>query len=439
MRLRKALWLVGSQWMTSAIGFLGAFILARSIDAAGKGAVNFVQTLAGLTTTILCFGMPGAANYLAAKRLLNAKKGMAFVGSVAMLSTVVALTVLLLAGPATLTRRLGAPSESLLVLAVAAVLPSSLQQGSVNLLLGWGQTRQAAFVQATAAGLTVIVWAVLWATGMLRVPVAAGSWVVAQWVSFALGVYYLSRTPRVEGTPGIGVAARNGFSFGIASWVSSGIHLLALRVDVVILSSLLGMQAVGVYLLGVSLAELSWHVPRALYGVLFPHVASTGEVTSALVARTARQMVPVVLFTAVGTYALAVVVVVPVFGRRFVEVAPVCALLIPGIVAGALGNIWTSYLGGTNRPWKPTLASIVNLLLDIVACLALVPRYGILGAAVATSLSYSAGALLLLVFFSRQAKLSWRTALIPTRDDLAGIRDGVTNLLKERARRQPTG
>jgi len=55
-----------------------------------------------------------------------------------------------------------------------------------------------------------------------------------------------------------------------------------------------------------------------------------------------------------------------------------------------------------------------NLALNVF----LVPRYGITGAAVATAISYTAAALLLLAFFLKDSGLPWHEVLILRRSDL---------------------
>jgi Na+-driven multidrug efflux pump len=65
----------------------------------------------------------------------------------------------------------------------------------------------------------------------------------------------------------------------------------------------------------------------------------------------------------------------------------------------------------------------VNIALDLWW----IPRYGIAGAAVATSLAYIAGCLITLGIFQSFSKTSWRNLFIPTWEDF--------NLLYSRLKR----
>jgi Na+-driven multidrug efflux pump len=60
----------------------------------------------------------------------------------------------------------------------------------------------------------------------------------------------------------------------------------------------------------------------------------------------------------------------------------------------------------------------ISLIVTIALDLLLIPNLNILGAAIASSVSYSLSALLLIVFFIRETGASLREVLLPTSEDM---------------------
>jgi O-antigen/teichoic acid export membrane protein len=81
----------------------------------------------------------------------------------------------------------------------------------------------------------------------------------------------------------------------------------------------------------------------------------------------------------------------------------------------------TAFLG-IDRPDITSKGELVGLAVTVAALAALLPRYGVLGAAVASLLAYGS----IHVYLAQQARVIIGTDLkslcIPTRDDLAALR-----------------
>jgi O-antigen/teichoic acid export membrane protein len=118
------------------------------------------------------------------------------------------------------------------------------------------------------------------------------------------------------------------------------------------------------------------------------------------------------------------------FGREFAAASLPLLFLIPGVVATAAANPVSAHLMGTGRPVFGAAAAAVNLTVNVVANLALIPVLGASGAALASTLSYSASAVVLLVVFKRLNSVPLRQMLVPTSDDLRQVTRGFANALK---------
>jgi Na+-driven multidrug efflux pump len=97
--------------------------------------------------------------------------------------------------------------------------------------------------------------------------------------------------------------------------------------------------------------------------------------------------------------------------------------------------VLTSYIFSQGRPLVNTGITFVSLIVTIAADLALIPRFGVNGAAAASSLAYLAHFAVALFAFSRISGQSVFDALIPRRSDAELYADTVRRFL---SRRSPT-
>lgn len=116
------------------------------------------------------------------------------------------------------------------------------------------------------------------------------------------------------------------------------------------------------------------------------------------------------LTTGLGvSFALALLVVSPLllglFGAEFVLGRSLLAVLLVGQVAlalaGAAGGVLA--MAGQNRILMA--AMVATVALDLVLCLILIPRFGMYGAGVATSLALTANAALLVLAAARTVRV----------------------------------
>jgi O-antigen/teichoic acid export membrane protein len=226
-----------------------------------------------------------------------------------------------------------------------------------------------------------------------------------------------------------GVRIRELASFGAKIYPASLAGFFGYRADIFMLSALLGdPAAIGLYTLGVSLAELTFFVPDAVSTVFFPRVAGMErESADEQVARVTRFTV---LITLIATVALipAAFVAVNLVLPEFTDSLPAFLVLLPGIICLTVAKVLASYVGGLGIPLRVAVASGTALAVNIVANLLLIPLLGIMGAALASTMSYTLNAAMLLTIASRLSRRQPLEFVVPTRAELRRLREGLTDL-----------
>jgi len=224
----------------------------------------------------------------------------------------------------------------------------------------------------------------------------------------ALRLRPLFRWDVVRGLLGYGVQI---YSFAILLYLNY-------RIDVFLVRSFLDLEKTGLYATAVGVGEMLWMVPNSLGRVLFPSIVrAQGSDRDRLTLAVCRNAFWV-MFLLCGALALGRNLLVGFFfGREFLPAAPALLALLPGILAMSLQEILGTDLQGRGRPLPVTLAAAVGLALNVALNWIWIPRYGIVGAALASTVSYGTVALFVVAAFLRISGSRLRDAFLLRRED----------------------
>lgn len=193
------------------------------------------------------------------------------------------------------------------------------------------------------------------------------------------------------------------FKRGIIIQISNLSTFLNYRLDMFLVKYFVGFTALGHYAISVQLVEKLWILPESIRNILFLEISGKrkDELFVCFTCRFTLAVLFLVSFT-LGIYANKFI---PLFytNEYSYSILPF-VLLLPGVLFFTLSKLLSSYFLGIDKVYINTIASIIALLLNVVINLFLIPKYGINGAAVATSISYTSGALIGVFFFIRESK-----------------------------------
>ncbi|MEA2611831.1 MAG: hypothetical protein QOG32_1557, partial [Chloroflexota bacterium] len=220
--------------------------------------------------------------------------------------------------------------------------------------------------------------------------------------------------------------------FGTRALPGSLAERLQFRADSFLINILLGVRETGIYSVTSGLAETLWYVPNALGTVMFSRAVDPKADAGRIAAVLTRTTLAVALATAIPTFILGPRLVRFVYGSQFTDAGVALRLILPGIVAYSVVAILSRYITGRGKPGTGTLILIGGLVVNVLINLVLIPRFGIVGAAAASSISYLITALMTLIVFHRLSGRGWVETLVIRRSDLVAVvgagRAGVARL-----------
>lgn len=193
------------------------------------------------------------------------------------------------------------------------------------------------------------------------------------------------------------------FSFGYKVHLNNVLAFLHLRIDIFMLNFLINPLAVGFYVISVGIAERLWMLSQAVSTVLYPKVVSMkdelqrNEFTSIV----ARSTLLITIFGAFSFFILSKWLIILLYSKRYLNsVAPFQILLI-GVVAISISRVLTNDIDARGKPMINTYITFVTLIGNIVLNIILIPKYGVIGAALATSISYSLSSIIKIFIYCK--------------------------------------
>lgn len=263
-----------------------------------------------------------------------------------------------------------------------------------------------------------------------------GAAVAGNWAGLAVGslvAAYLLRNTLRSGNwamPAGGKEIRAGLFMGLYGNLGNVSAFFNYRLDVFVVNYFLDPAQVGIYAVGVVVSESLWQIPQAAATALFPRTARTSNSEATAFTCLILRQVLLISLVSGAILAFACPAVIPlVFGSKYAPSVPVIWWILPGTVALGLGKVAASDLAGRYKTIYTSIFGVVTFLVTVSLDLLLIPRMGIEGAAIASSVAYMANGGLLLAALRHELKVKWADVLIPSRTEVVGYRHAWTNLM----------
>jgi len=170
--------------------------------------------------------------------------------------------------------------------------------------------------------------------------------------------------------------------------LSVGAAMLYMRVDQIMLASLLNQEAVGIYSAAVRISEIWYVFPAVIVGSVFPRIIRELRIDAARANRqldvllTAFSIVSISVGLLVGSYSTNIIVFL--FGEDYRASASVLSIHVWSSVfvfSGILGSRW---LVAMDMQKVLLVSTLIGVVANIAMNYLMIPVYGVEGAAWAT-------------------------------------------------------
>ncbi|MBD3904250.1 polysaccharide biosynthesis C-terminal domain-containing protein [Chryseobacterium sp. Ch-15] len=204
------------------------------------------------------------------------------------------------------------------------------------------------------------------------------------------------------------------FDYGWKTQLSSFLQFLNNRLSFYFLEYFKGIVSVGIFSIGIAFSEAIWTVSRSLSVVLYADIVNRQN-TNAAIEKTKVSLRVSFLIT---LFFIVLMLLIPgkvysmIFGKDFSNTKEIILFLSPGILAIAVSNIIGYYFAGINKLRILNTKSLIGLVFTIISSLFVIPRWGILGACIITSISYCLSSSLLFWKFYQDTEFHFRDFIL---------------------------
>lgn len=283
---------------------------------------------------------------------------------------------------------------------------------------GWGGIARLVFF-----GVQGLAYLILWFSGRLTLETAALTMILSQFSSMFVALIAVWRQLRPTWKPSW-TTWKQTFHYGMRDYPGAVADFATLRMDQLLLGGLASSAAIGLYVVAVRISEITAVLASSVGDAMMPEMAASKEALKAdkLLARSLRLTVYAHLAVLVPLWLAAPYLLKFVYGESFLAAGSTLRVLLLASVVLSVGGIIASGLNGFGHPGLSTIARVASAIVTVVALLTLLPRFGIVGVAVASLIGYSV--MLLVAFFClvHKRQLGFWSYLRPRLADIPQVR-----------------
>ncbi len=395
-------------------------ITARFLGPEGKGIDTLCMMIPSFGFLFFSLNLQGSLTYLAGKNYYAPSVLLSYMLYIVLFISMLAGIVYFVFPKVVLGRIIPSFPDDLWFLVgilFATTLLSNLVSG---LLLGWHRIGpmnvQRIMQSVSAVVLMILMFEIVQASVFIAV--------VAVIVGIIATNIFILR--QIHSTDGISITKQiprslvgDSLSFGIRGYAGNLFQFFNYRIDVFLVNYFLAPAQLGFYSVAVSIAELLWYLPNSIASILFSHIANDGDRHSI---DSVSQIFRITwVLVVLGSVVLAIIgkqLISWMFGPAFAVSYTAMLWLLPGVITLSMSKVMTGYFSGKGEPQFGSISSAGAFLVTIVGNFLLIPRLGIDGAAITSSISYSVGAAIVLYYFLKRTPLSMTSLFVFRKSDM---------------------
>jgi O-antigen/teichoic acid export membrane protein len=406
-------WLFFDKVLRMGVGvFVGVWI-ARYLGPEQFGLLSFATAFIGLFGAIATLGLQGIVvrdivrDPASKEKTLGTAAALLFVGGLISYSLILA-TIFWLRADDTLAKAIVAILGSIMLFKVSEVAVYWFESQVLSKYTVWVQNGVFLVFAAVKVGLI-----------LQGAPLIAFAWAMmaeVAVVAILLLVMLGLRGPRLRQ---LSVSAKRAKILLADSWplLLSGIAIVIyMKIDQIMLGQMIGDEAVGIYSVAVRLSEIWYLIPTIIVASVFPALTkSHRENQPEFFARLQRlygNLVKLAIVIAIIVTLLSSQLINLIFGSPYRDSAGVLSWHIWGSIFVFFGVAWSKWIVLEGLQRVSATMHLMSLIANILLNLMLIPSYGSLGAAAATTISYGLGHSLFMFIFPSQriaVMMFWRS------------------------------
>ena len=223
-------------------------------------------------------------------------------------------------------------------------------------------------------------------------------------ISFLISFPVLSRWIKLKGRANLSYL-KKGLNFGYKVFLVDLLAFLNYRFDIILLRVFTGATEVGYYSTAIYMVECLWLIPRAVSLALYSRLV-TGKLEKEEGNRILRLTLWITALVGIGSVFFIRPVISFLYTPSFLPAFSPYVILLPGVIALVLPKLLMSeVMGSWGRPGILLWGMLITVGINIGLNLIFIPKYGMNGAALASTIAYICELLFFIVLYKKRPSI----------------------------------
>lgn len=402
--IKDGLGFLATNLFTQILAFVFSIFVIRELGPELRGYYTFLGLLGLFLVPIFSFGFQAGLSYYIASKKYKSIDITVPVIVISFLRGVVMIIAVILLKELNLLGATGNRLSVWYILPILLTFPFNMMKESFQRMLlsdsFYKKANTLNIINSIVSPTMVFILVVVFKLAMIGVVISIVS---SNIITFVITVIVIEKYYKVINLKKTYNKAfiKDVFNYGIKGWIGDIAVTSNNRVDQLILSFFLSPVSLGLYSICANIGQIVWIMPSAFRQILFNKNAemTTESDRKKFTSRYHAFFLITGLILAGTLVLLAKKLVYFLYGSAFLEaVLPLQIYLIgTGIYIGTL--VLTKYFGAIKKIIINSYIQIFSALIGILAALLLVPIFGLVGAALSSTISYILSYILAVYFF----------------------------------------
>lgn len=400
-----------TKFLIVLIGFVFTVVQSRYLGIEIKGQVAYITSVTSILSIILGLGIHQAYPYF---RKTQNKDLISTFLTIAMIQILVygaisAIVICIVKSPETK--------------AIAIIVPILVYNKIVSYLSMVDNPNRKNTVEAIVNILDIILICLLWKFVPASFIIGA---LIVIFKDLAMSITYTInlRNKIGKNTENIAKWIPKLIKFGFFPMLALLMTILNYRLDVIMLKNWVSDSMIGIYSVGISLAERVWMIPDAMKEVMTSRLAKGKDVKEvSYVIRICNTACLCVIF---GLILLGQPFINIVFGKEYSGAYHITLILLLGVFFMIYYKMIASYNITIGKQKINTLFLGLSVIANVIANYLLIPHFNIYGAAVSSVISYALCSILFIVYFCKNCDIKITDILFINKQDIAKLKTKFT-------------
>lgn len=211
---------------------------------------------------------------------------------------------------------------------------------------------------------------------------------------------------------------------GFLPMLSNLLIILNYKVDVIMLKNFnIDYYLIGIYSVGLSIVEYVWIIPDIFKDVIQKRTAIDNSIESINFSLRVTSFIVIIIF--LGMLFFGKVALKVLFGNEYIEAFGVTLILFIGVYSMIYYKIIGTLFIADNKSKEYFLILLTGAFINVVVNTVLIPKYNIIGAAIASVISYSVIGIVFLRKYINNYNVELKDILIINSKDIKRIKEFV--------------